>query len=200
MACDACRKSKLRCSGGKRCRNCAKRNAVCKYSRNVIAKEILGSNVDKVDDSLKTSRDAAALETHAEKTTPNSDAEPTTSKAEQDISNLAGLRITRDYLNAAQPDSILRQESWLPDTFRPWLSTCLKRYFGRFHERWPVIHAPIFNENAETALIVGTLAIIGSWQDSTSESKKLALEIHKLILQKVMEDMVRDNTITVACL
>ncbi|KEY69077.1 hypothetical protein S7711_09580 [Stachybotrys chartarum IBT 7711] len=142
-----------------------------------------------VDDSLSTSRDAAALETHAEKTTPHFYADSKTSKAEQNISNLTGLRITRDYLNATQPDSLLRQESWLPDTFRPWLSTCLKVYFGRFHERWPVIHAPIFNENAETPLTVGTLAIIGSWQDNTSESKKLALEIQKLLLQKLLEDM-----------
>lgn len=77
-----------------------------------------------------------------------------------------------------------------PDELRAWISACVQQYFGTFHERWTVLHAPSFDEKADDAFKVGTVVIIGAWLRDRDNLRDIILDIHNRLLHRLLSLIV----------
>ncbi|KFH42798.1 Zinc finger protein-like protein [Hapsidospora chrysogenum ATCC 11550] len=65
---------------------------------------------------------------------------------------------------------------------KPWLSSRVDVFFGRFHERWPIVHAPVFDQRTDSDLLVGTVLMIASWQRDHECLREDILFIHERLI------------------
>ncbi|CAG9989237.1 unnamed protein product [Clonostachys byssicola] len=74
---------------------------------------------------------------------------------------------------------------------KQWVSSCTETYFGPFHDRWPLIHAPLFDETEDDLFIVSTVVMIGSiLRHEDSDVRDLALEVHSHLHDYCMKSLI----------
>jgi hypothetical protein len=67
----------------------------------------------------------------------------------------------------------------------------LNVYFDRFHDRWPIVHRPSFDEEVvHTDLCELSMRVIGAWLLGTSESIQFAIETHAILVDHIMSQLV----------
>jgi hypothetical protein len=103
---------------------------------------------------------------------------------------MAGLRTVLRVISPAHARVGPPEKQPSPDEVKAWLSSCLKVFFGRFHERWPVIHAPTFDERTDDAHLVGTAVMIGSWFLDPRHIREVIIEIHKCMMSHLFNNLV----------
>jgi hypothetical protein len=100
-----------------------------------------------------------------------------------EVLELENLRSKDMKIEATAPEGHQATESarqqWRAlDTIQPVSNSCTQLYFTHFHPRWPILHAPTFDEQHYPFVITASVAMIGSWIEGSEESRELALTIH----------------------
>ncbi|TGO28293.1 hypothetical protein BPAE_0029g00210 [Botrytis paeoniae] len=59
-------------------------------------------------------------------------------------------------------------------------------YFADFHDRWPIIHSPTYEDDEEASeLLRPSILMIGGWIDGTPSSRDWALKVHHNLVEHV---------------
>lgn len=101
-----------------------------------------------------------------------------------------GLVILRQYMNSP---TIFRLEQ-IPNTpieFGIWASACCSSYFDRYHLHWPLIHRHTFDTQRDSLIVSATVVLIGAWLKGPEATRPLILETHKILVDQLLEQMVR---------
>ena len=60
-------------------------------------------------------------------------------------------------------------------------------YFANFHDRWPIIHSPTYEEDEEAPeLLLPSILMIGGWVDGTPSSRDWALKVHHNLVECII--------------
>ncbi|KAF7915487.1 uncharacterized protein EAE98_011090 [Botrytis deweyae] len=60
-------------------------------------------------------------------------------------------------------------------------------YFANFHDRWPIIHSPTYEDEEEAPeLLLPSILMIGGWIDGTPSSRDWALKVHHNLVEHVI--------------
>ena len=217
-ACDACHENKTRCDGGERCSLCAKRGIACTFDRDADGRrdtesgDADGGHVADVSATTQrmtpdVGRPGPALQDVSPHQQESSGFESPTAehrRSEREIQAArAGLKCVKDAVSAQiegrqPPDARPPGHELL---IKPWLSSRVDVFFGRFHERWPIVHAPVFDQRTDSALLVGTVLMIASWQRDHECLREDILSIHeRLIMPHLLSVLVRLSVCSVRCL
>ncbi|UKZ57463.1 hypothetical protein TrVGV298_011320 [Trichoderma virens] len=124
--------------------------------------------------------------------TMNSAAPVSQGAQQQNASSLAveGLQLVLDAVSrpiSSESSSILPKPP-TPEV-KKWSSSCIKAYMGRFHERWPILHAPTFEEEVESVRLRSTAIIIGSWMKNETEDNSLIFDIHSILVKRLLDEL-----------
>jgi hypothetical protein len=65
-----------------------------------------------------------------------------------------------------------------------------KLYFAHFHHRWPVLHAPGFEDETAPPVLLSCVIMIGAFIHGTSESKELAMNFQSRVLDYIFLQLV----------
>ncbi|KAM3515324.1 hypothetical protein MY11210_001065 [Beauveria gryllotalpidicola] len=75
---------------------------------------------------------------------------------------------------------------------KDWLDDCFQSYFGQFHETWPILHAPQFDEPVEFVPLAASIAIIGAWRQITDPgAMQMIFAIHQILMQYLFSQLTR---------
>ncbi|KAK7214421.1 hypothetical protein V2G26_002424 [Clonostachys chloroleuca] len=182
QACDACYENKTKCDGGERCSLCTKRGITCIISRGRPSNQKAGPieeadaiTSEDVGDVYEVNNDQECHDTSAKQ---RSFLDEETSHLSSDSLAWSGMSQILDLLRAASAGKDIPTLS-VSDPAKQWVSSCTETYFGPFHDRWPLIHAPLFNETEDNLFVVSAVVMIGSiLRDEDSSVRDLALEVH----------------------
>jgi hypothetical protein len=116
---------------------------------------------------------------------PTNDIEPT--KTVVPTLTELGLATILDGVNSEDVGPLPPQS----EAFEVWLSQCTEAYFGYFHERWPVLHAPVFNWRRASSRLIGTVAIIGTWLRDGHRDRDIIMRAHLSISRQTLTWIVR---------
>lgn len=214
-ACDACHASKIRCDGGARCSLCKKRGINCAFTR--APGPSLASDIRQgtASSSLHSSRGSRSPDGPRSSTgtsvsssgsrsgmnqvvLPMSFINSTVVRQEplpqQDPSSasLEGLQLVLEAVSRPKSTSSSRPQRQPPPEVKNWSAACIDAYFGRFHDRWPVLHAPTFEKEVQSARLRSTVLLIGSWLRHENEGNNhLIFDIHSLLVKRLLDEMVR---------
>lgn len=220
-ACDACHASKIRCDGGVRCSLCTKRGIDCAFTRgpaalngNVAANPPQGSASSLHSDHGSRSPDPPrAAPTDASASTSGS--QPDTNHAvpmsytmngtapvsqgtqQQDAPSIAieGLQLVLEAVSRPRSSGSSRLQRPPTPEVKKWSASCIKSYMGRFHDRWPVLHAPTFEHEVDSVTLRSTAIIIGFWLQNETEDNSLAFDIHSILVKRLLDELVSSCTL-----
>ncbi|KAM3517776.1 hypothetical protein NHJ13051_008694 [Beauveria bassiana] len=75
---------------------------------------------------------------------------------------------------------------------KDWLDDCFQSYFGQFHETWPILHAPQFDDPVESVPLAASIAIIGAWRQVTDPGAlQMIFAIHQILMQYLFAQLTR---------
>ncbi|CAH0046833.1 unnamed protein product [Clonostachys solani] len=182
QACDACYENKTKCDGGERCSLCTRRGITCIVSRGRPSNQKAGPTEE--EDAI-VSEDVDGIhevnyvqECQDTSVKQRSFFDEDTSHLSSDGLARAGMSQILELLRAASACKDTPTLS-VSDSVRKWVSLCTEAYFGPFHDRWALIHAPLFDETEDDLFIVSTVVMIGSiLRDKVSIVRDLTLEVH----------------------
>lgn len=101
------------------------------------------------------------------------------------------LQVILNAVNSYQSSAKKPQVATTTEGYKEWLSSAIQIYFGRFHERWPLIQHPIFDERTDHTLVVASVVMIGSWFRSPDGPRKSIIDIHDAMVPILMKHIVR---------
>ncbi|KAH7305514.1 hypothetical protein B0I35DRAFT_443923 [Stachybotrys elegans] len=162
-ACDVCRKNKQRCNGDVPCLSCVSKGIACTYPSPTSSKPCSVTAGDDINPSLSPdilSSQRTNLHTPRVK---------------------EGLEVIILQI-ASVHGQILGSEK----SIQAWMASSIATYFGRFHERWPIIHAPIFDKGTESALLVGSVILLGSWQRESRQRSQFLVAFHQSMMSQLL--------------
>lgn len=124
---------------------------------------------------------------------------PEIEKIFQDIDQLAKSAETEKDIRSQETsipvpirDVTSIQQQWQSlDAVRTLSTAHSKLYFKHFHHRWPILHAPTFDEDSDPFVITASVSMIGAWLEGSKESKDLALTIHDRLMNHALQKLVR---------
>ncbi|KAF7909500.1 uncharacterized protein EAF01_003218 [Botrytis porri] len=60
-------------------------------------------------------------------------------------------------------------------------------YFANFHDRWPIVHSPTYEDDEEAPeILLPSMLMIGGWIDGTPSSRDWALKVHHHVVEHVI--------------
>jgi hypothetical protein len=194
QACDACYENKTKCDGGERCSLCIKRGITCIISRGRPSNQKAGPIAEEhaitsedVGNIYEVNNDQECQDISAKQ---RSFLGEVTSHISSDNVARAGMSQILDLLRAASTVKDCPTLS-VSDPVKQWVSLCAETYFGPFHDRWPLIHAPLFDETEDSLFVVSAVVMIGSiLRDKDSSVRDLALEVHSHLHGYCLESLV----------
>lgn len=211
-ACDACHASKIRCDGGARCSLCTKRGIDCAFTRgpapNLAANLQQGStsslhsghgsrSPDPPGAAPEASASAGGSQPDTNQAVPisymSSAAPVSQGTQQQDASSLPieGLQLVLEAVSKpSSSGTSSRIQRPLPPEVKKWSASCINAYLGRFHDRWPVLHAPTFEQEVDSVRLRSTTIIIGSWLQSETEDNSLIFDIHSILVKRLLDELV----------
>jgi len=74
---------------------------------------------------------------------------------------------------------------------KSWVITCLQSYTRTFHERWPIVHLPVFDPSTEPLVVVASVLMIGAWYENDEELRNLVTELHLMLVDHLLRELVR---------
>lgn len=97
------------------------------------------------------------------------------------LPNLIQL-VRKDDTSLLQDYEIAREDAWINDA--------TDRYLGRFHQSWPVIHGPTIYNDPPPLGVMATIIMIGLWLKGDEDMCKTAEELHNLLMDKLLIELV----------
>ncbi|KAL7794422.1 hypothetical protein V8C37DRAFT_376614 [Trichoderma ceciliae] len=209
-ACDACHASKIRCDGGVRCSLCTKRGIDCAFTRGpapITAAFPQGSVSSLHSAHGSHSPDPPGSGTEASASAGGSQPDTTQVVSASYASNTAhvslgtqhqgtssipieGLQLVLEAVSrprsSGTPSGLQRQP---PPDVKKWSSACIKAYMGRFHDRWPVLHAPTFEQEVDSVRLRSTAIMIGSWVQNETADNSLIFDIHSVLVKRLLNEL-----------
>lgn len=198
-ACDACHENKTKCDGGEQCALCSKRGIDCTYTRDGSAAEVESDGKGGVSEKGVSDPAADGAMTMA---TDDVDVESTSREEERETSQpkdspqidvhlaRAGLECVSNAVAAAMAG---KKHQTPPKETQPWVSQSTQAYFGAFHERWPIVHAPVFDEKTDGTLLVATVVMIGSWHSDDTSVRHHVLKLHERFMFYLSRKMIAED-------
>lgn len=191
-ACDACHENKTKCDGGEQCALCTKRGISCTYARD-------GSSVEATSDEKGNSRAENPAVTEVVEPTQDDQVMESPTPAATGTS-LPGDS-PRDYVeisragiecvtSAVATEMAGKKQTHTPSGNRAWLAKCIRTYFRSFHERWPIVHAPVFDEKTDGTYIVATVIMIGSWHADDPSVREGIFKLHDRFMFYLSRKMI----------
>lgn len=213
-ACDACHASKIRCDGGVRCSLCTKRGIDCAFTRgpapNVAANPPQGSASSLHSGHGSRSPDPPRS-AHTEASASTGGSQPDTNQAvpmsytmngtapvsqgtqQQDAPSIAieGLQLVLEAVSRPRSSgSSSRLQRPLTPEVKAWSASCIKSYMGRFHDRWPVLHAPTFEHEVDSVALRSSAIMIGFWLQNETGDNSLVFDIHNILVKRLLDELV----------
>ncbi|KEY70509.1 hypothetical protein S7711_02676, partial [Stachybotrys chartarum IBT 7711] len=214
-ACDACHANKTKCDGGVQCSLCAKRRIECSFTRGgpTASTDSAASTTLQHVVSLRDGPRPAPI--HRVTLQYQSSTESTSSISsdqsmpmllgfqhdfdamkrlqQKDIQDAAadGLKIIIEALQASHSATSTTSLPRASAAVKKWVSDCIHSYFFHFHDRWAILHAPIFDEMTDNFSILATVCIVGSWFSSAGATRGLIAEAHDVLVKQLVEELVR---------
>ncbi|KAF5021797.1 hypothetical protein F66182_6172 [Fusarium sp. NRRL 66182] len=187
-ACDACHANKTKCDGGAKCTLCAKRGISCTY--NHASKSSSGSKSPSSDvaasesraASRSTARDFEYREAVASVAVNITPVIPQSSPREEVIvglKRLANSLRTREIVIDSEPPIPALDQSWMQANFG--------EYFGRFHDIWPILHAPTCVQLEDPLAVSLSVVMISCWLKNPDEFGEAALEVHAALMEQFFQ-------------
>ncbi|RSM13267.1 hypothetical protein CDV31_005971 [Fusarium ambrosium] len=186
-ACDACHANKTKCDGGIQCTLCAKRGISCTYK--LVSKGSSDGKTSRKNTSPSNSptsdtpvreigfREAFASAAANMRTTLQS------SPKEDEVT--AGLkRITAELVSRETSiDGTTRMST--PD--KDWMEANSKVFFERFHDTWPILHAPSFFPMDHALVVSVSVVMISSWLKNPDGMDEPVLRLHEVLMERFFE-------------
>ncbi|KAI6781443.1 uncharacterized protein J7T54_001405 [Emericellopsis cladophorae] len=196
-ACDACHENKTKCNGGTPCGFCVKKDLCCTTDRPQAAKDdstrVRGREAEETLPAEMLVQQEARSRGTSETVSYHVDREPRAqSFVEQGVAH-AGLSRVLSAVSSLSAGADWATESRPHERYDEWMSCCLDRYLGRFHERWPVVHAPSFDRTTDNALLVGSMTMVGSWYQDGLLVRDSLIAINDRIMSRVTKLLANDD-------
>ncbi|KAL7954679.1 hypothetical protein V8C34DRAFT_317069 [Trichoderma compactum] len=216
-ACDACHASKIRCDGGVRCSLCIKRGIDCAFTRgpapNVAANPPQGSASSLHSGHGSRSPDPPRS-AHTEASASTGGSQPDTNQAvpmsytmngtapvsqgtqQHDAPSIGieGLQLVLEAVSRPRPSgSSSRLQRPLTPEVKSWSASCIKSYMGRFHDRWPVLHAPTFEHDVDSVALRSSAIMIGFWLQNETGDNSLVFDIHNILVKRLLDELREKN-------
>ncbi|RSL68296.1 hypothetical protein CEP54_002859 [Fusarium duplospermum] len=185
-ACDACHANKTKCDGGIQCSLCAKRGISCTYK--LVSKGSSDGKTSKRNTSPSNSptsdtpvreigfREAFASAAANMRTTLQS------SPKEDEVT--AGLkRIAGEFASRETSIDTTRMSSADKD----WMEANSKIFFERFHDTWPILHAPSFCPMEHALVVPASVVMISSWLKNPDGMDEPVLRLHEVLMERFFE-------------
>lgn len=210
-ACDACHASKIRCDGGTQCSLCTKRGIDCAFTRGPGPNSTSNLQRRSVSSLPSTSKSHSPdIPTSSISISdPDGAPKPVTTQlvpthfsdvvgpADQGTQHLdpsiatAGLKLILNVIsNPLSSETMSRNRLQLPEQIEKWSSECLRAYITHFHDRWPILHIPTFEQEVISIGLRSTAIIIGSWLRNESADSSLVYDIHNILVKNLLADLV----------
>jgi hypothetical protein len=183
QACDFCHANKRKCKdAGKGCLPCVKRGLPCSYGR-LGVKEAASTSPGTVQQGT---------ETHI------TDINDTVSEQQRTSAEI-GLRLLMDAarLNPAPATLEATLKSAPPDV-HDWFQSSYNTFFERFHHHWTVVHSGTADVERDAFHDAACIVLIGAWQQDRKNLKELIFDIHRLIVDHHIDDLVSTSLIYVS--
>ncbi|KAL3962540.1 hypothetical protein ACCO45_004063 [Purpureocillium lilacinum] len=212
-ACDTCHANKTRCDGGKQCSLCAKRGVDCTYGRRETAS--VSTQPSRTGSGSRSPVDRAGLtsasaSTSATVSPPSTASDPVAppsgpfSLAAPEAAHGNGSHhegfTTRSalqaILRAAAARCSVTAPTQLPSPLtvpESWLTACTESYLSTFHNRWPIVHGPSFDQATDPVLLVASIVMINSWLHYDRGLKELTMRIHDLLVEQSFKELSNDT-------
>ncbi|RSL64605.1 hypothetical protein CEP53_004020 [Fusarium sp. AF-6] len=186
-ACDACHANKTKCDGGIQCTLCAKRGISCTYK--LVSKGSSDGKTSRKNTSPSNSptsdtpvreigfREAFASAAANMRTTLQS------SPKEDEVT--AGLkRITAELVSREiSIDGTTRMSTADKD----WMEANSRVFFERFHDTWPILHAPSFFPMDHALVVSVSVVMISSWLKNPDGMDEPVLRLHEVLMDRFFE-------------
>ncbi|KAJ4855894.1 fungal zn(2)-Cys(6) binuclear cluster domain-containing protein [Trichoderma breve] len=217
-ACDACHASKIRCDGGVRCSLCTKRGIDCAFTRgpapngNIAANPPQGSasslhsgHGSRSPDPPRSAPTDASASTGGSQPdtnhavpmsyTMNGTAPVSQGTQQQDAPSIAieGLQLVLEAVSRPRSSGSSRLQRPPTPEVKKWSASCIKSYMGRFHDRWPVLHAPTFEHEVDSVTLRSTAIIIGFWLQNEIEDNSLVFDIHSILVKRLLDELTEST-------
>lgn len=206
-ACDTCHANKTKCDGGPQCSLCMKRGVTCTYGRrdgSSPATQLRGSPRSQgspaelatgsapvsppfTDPDLASSGAPVSLPAAELSGSASSEHEGfTTKSALQSILRAVASRSGKAPDAATQPSAVPKS----------WLVACVESYFGNFHDRWPILHAPSLDETTDSVALIASVVMINSWLHYDRGLREVIMEIHNHLVEQSFRQLVSHGAST----
>ncbi|KAI5462054.1 hypothetical protein BGZ63DRAFT_463172 [Mariannaea sp. PMI_226] len=194
-ACDACHANKTKCDGGKQCSLCSKRGISCTYklastnnkSNRVIAAASRNEVQPLTDPASFIRISTAEGEIEDDTSTTTSGTASTTPSDLTGNPTAAGLSRLIDMVTSSTAS--LLDEFEILESDKGWITECTDEYFGKFHESWPIVHAPTFHLSPPSLGVTATVAMVGAWLRWPEQLKRVATDLHSKLMDKFFEEL-----------
>ncbi|RSM02882.1 hypothetical protein CEP52_007708 [Fusarium oligoseptatum] len=186
-ACDACHANKTKCDGGIQCTLCAKRGISCTYK--LVSKGSSDGKTSRKNTSPSNSptsdtpvreigfREAFASAAANMRTTLQS------SPKEDEVT--AGLkRITAELVSR---ETSIDGTSRMSTADKDWMEANSKVFFERFHDTWPILHAPSFFPMDHALVVSVSVVMISSWLKNPDGMDEPVLRLHEVLMERFFE-------------
>ncbi|KAK7425152.1 hypothetical protein QQX98_000066 [Neonectria punicea] len=194
-ACDACHANKTKCDGGTQCSLCSKRGISCTFKLASSNGRASGSPTGAKNDDQSTT-DPALLSgpstTDEEMRQDSPAAVPVGGlglESQHPSDNPAVVGLARLANILASRTTTLKADFQITDKDKGWFEASSDEYLGRFHEGWPVIHAPTFYTESLPIGLTTTVVMIGAWLKDPEETKDIVLETHRILMDRFFEEL-----------
>ncbi|KAL2671278.1 hypothetical protein Neosp_013858 [[Neocosmospora] mangrovei] len=186
-ACDACHANKTKCDGGIQCTLCAKRGISCTYK--LVSKSSSDGKTSKSNASPSNSptspspaaaigfREAFAAAAANMRTTLQSS--PKEDEVTAGLKRIAGELASREI----SIDGSTRMSSADKD----WMEASSKEFFDRFHDSWPILHAPSFFPMDHALVVSVSVVMISSWLKNPDGMAEPVLRLHEVLMERFFE-------------
>lgn len=109
----------------------------------------------------------------------------------QGIVDWSNFRIQPDAPQTGEPHQNPLPPTSKPDYLCPLTTETVERYrtlyFAHFHDRWPIIHSPSYEDIEEVPkILLPSILMIGGWIDGTPTSRYWALKVHQSLVKRII--------------
>ncbi|KPM42731.1 hypothetical protein AK830_g3797 [Neonectria ditissima] len=195
-ACDACHANKTKCDGGTQCSLCSKRGISCTFKLASSNGRASGSPTGAKNDEQSTTDPAllSGISTTDEDARQDSPAAVPVGGLGLDSQHnpsdhpaVVGLaRLTKILASRV---TTLKEDFQITSKDREWFEASSDEYLGRFHEGWPVIHAPTFYTESLPIGLTTTVVMIGAWLKDPEATNDIVLETHRVLMDRFFEEL-----------
>ncbi|KAF4970422.1 hypothetical protein FSARC_2542 [Fusarium sarcochroum] len=184
-ACDACHANKTKCDGGTKCTLCIKRGINCTYNHASKSSSGSKSPSDDAPDSRTVPHSAAQNLQHQEAITATANLSPGTPMLSPNDEVKAGLKRIANHLRSGEIS--IGEDLPIPPLDQSWIEANSKEYFGRFHNTWPILHAPSYFPLDASLIVAVSVVMISCWLKSPDEFGEVVMQVHEALMDKFSE-------------